>query len=378
MKNALIVTNRVRKIPGGLVECAIKPLQDLGYQVFWAADFSIAKFDLKDAPCEIIKTPSRTNPFNPKNIKTYKIIKRTILDKKIDLVFCHTPIGGFLGRIASNRLKVKCVIYQAHGFLFFKNGPKLGWLFKIVEKWLAKKTDFLITINNEDYNNACKFKLKQNGKCFMVHGSGMKLDFSPMKENDKYLKRKSLGIDNDKKIILSIGELNSNKNVETLIKSVACIKTNNFVVLICGEGTHEEKIKRLIKKLRIDERVKMLGYRTDINELLKIASLYVTCSKREGLSRTVSESMAAGIPCIVSNRRGMKDLIDDGYGGFLFEPTNYQDLAEKICRVFEMNVSELEAIKKYNQNKIKNYQTDRVKKECFEILSFADKRIFDK
>lgn len=375
MKTALIITNRVRKIPGGLVECAIKPLQELGYKVFWAADFSIAKFDLKSAPCEIIKTSSRSNPLNFKNIKTYFILKKVIREKQINIVFCHTPIGGFLGRLVASRLKVNVVIYQAHGFLFFEKGPKLGWLYKIVERWLAKKTDFLITINNEDYSNACKFKLKKGGKCFLVHGSGMKLDFSQDSYLDKEKIKKELGIEQFKKIIISIGELNANKNVETLIKSLPFIKSDNFVVLICGEGTHQKKLERLVDKLKLKDKVRMLGYRTDIPNLLKVSDLYVTCSKREGLSRTISESMAAGLPCVVSNRRGMKDLIDNELGGFLFEPKNYKELALKISLILNMNVSDLDSIKFHNQEKIKLFQTEVVRKECLDILSIADERI---
>ena len=372
IKNALVITNRVRKIPGGLVECVILPLQKLGYKVFWAADFSIAKFDCLNVPCEIIRTNSRSLPFNPKNISTYLTIKKTIKDYNISLVFCHTPIGGFLGRLAAYNLNVPCVIYEAHGFLFFKNGPKLGWLYKIIEQKLAHFTNFLITINEEDFNNANKFELRENGCCYMVHGAGMNLDFNVISNEEKEKIKSNFAINNNVRILISIGELNSNKNVKTLIQALSLIKSNDWILLICGEGPQEKKLKNLVKKKHLMDKVKFLGYRNDINDLLNISDLYISCSKREGLSRTVSEAMALKTLCVVSDRRGMNDLIEDKIGGFLFEPYDYLRLATLIDACLSLGDSEKEKLLLYSQEKIRNYTADIVSKEYFEILTDAD------
>ena len=371
-KNALVITNRVRKIPGGIAECAIGPLQDLGYRVFWAADFSVAKFDLSEAPCELIQTNSRSLPFHPKNISTYRTLKKAMKEKEISLVSCHTPIGGFLGRIAAKKMHVPCVVYEAHGFLFFKNGPKLGWLYKLIERRLARYTNYLITINEEDYQNAQRFKLKPAGQCYMVHGSGMHLNFAEIPLGEKARIKTELGIDENQKVLISIGELNANKNVETLLKSLPLVQTKNWVLLVCGEGPHDKKLKNLANRLHIDDKVRFLGYRTDIQQLLSISDIYVTCSKREGLSRTVSEAMAARVLCVVSNRRGMKDLIDDKKGGFLFEPLDHKQLSAVLDNALTLNDITKQKLLDYSQNKIKNYTTEVVRNECLAILSTAD------
>jgi glycosyltransferase EpsD len=99
-------------------------------------------------------------PFNLKNIKAYKILKSLIQKNHYDIIHCHTPMGGCLARLAGQGSGAK-IVYTAHGFHFFKGAPLLNWLiYYPVEKYLAKFTDCLITINEEDYEIAHKkFKL---------------------------------------------------------------------------------------------------------------------------------------------------------------------------------------------------------------------------
>lgn len=371
-KNALIITNKVRKIPGGMLETCIKPLKDKGYNVYWAGDFSYAKFDLSSAPCELIQTPFRSNPLNPVNIKAFFVIKNQLKKLDISLIHCNTPIGGLIGRIAGITQKVPCIIYQAHGFLFFKGGPKLGWLYKIIEKHFSRYADILITINDEDFSTAKKFKLRRNGLLFKVHGSGMTLDFERLRKEDFLKRRRLFNIEDDTTLLISIGELNKNKNVRVTIKALSLLN-DDVKLFICGEGKERKSLEKLANKLSLTDRVQFLGYRNDVIDLIKISDIYVSSSLREGLSRTISESMAAGLPCVVSNRRGLKDLIDNN-GGFLFEPNDAEELAKCIR---QLNVNRDLKIKmgEYNQNKIKTFTSNVVRNEMETIYSKADELI---
>ena len=94
-------------------------------------------------------------PYHPGNIKAYVQLKKLIQKEKYDGIHCNTPIGGVLGRIVGKKCKIEKMIYQAHGFHFYKGAPKKNWLlYYPVEKWLARYTDALITINQEDYEFA--------------------------------------------------------------------------------------------------------------------------------------------------------------------------------------------------------------------------------
>ena len=75
----------------------------------------------------------------------------------------------------------------------------------------------------------------------------------------------------DSPVVLSVGELNGNKNVETLVRAVSVMKHRDAVVYICGEGKRRKKIMRLIRRHKLESRVYMLGYRTDVPALMKMA-----------------------------------------------------------------------------------------------------------
>lgn len=367
MKKALIISNKIRKIPGGSIETIVKPLQQRGYEVTWAANFATAKFDLKSFPCKILNTKSETNPLNFNNFKTKKIINSYLKNNDVDLIFCSTPIGGLHGRMCGKKANVHNVIYEAHGFLFFKGGPKLGFLYKGLEKYLAKYTDVLITINTEDYKNAKKFKLRKGGHLFMVNGSGEDYTSTLITSEEKEKLKKELLI-NKEFIFISIGELNNNKNVISTVKAFNLFvnKHPESKLLICGEGQKKASIEKYVRKHNLEEKIMLLGYRNDIKKLLQISDCYISSSLREGLSRTVGESMAAGLPCIVSNKRGLKDFVDDNLGGYLFNPRNYKDIADKMIKIYSS--TEREKMSEYNRNKILSYSSSTVVSQMEEIF----------
>jgi len=86
----------------------------------------------------------------------------------------HTPVAAFVTRLACQRTNTHPVLYTAHGFHFYKGAPLKNWLlYYNMEKLAAHWTDGLITINEEDYKAAQKFKLRKNGKVFFVPGVGV-------------------------------------------------------------------------------------------------------------------------------------------------------------------------------------------------------------
>ena len=98
------------------------------------------------------------------NISCKNFFQTIMMQEKFDLVHCHTPVGGVIGRIAAKKAKVPCTIYTAHGFHFYKGAPVKNWvMYYPIEKWLSRYTNVLITINKEDYERASKkFLAKKN------------------------------------------------------------------------------------------------------------------------------------------------------------------------------------------------------------------------
>ena len=284
----------------------------------------------------------------------------------VEVIHCNTPIGGVLGRICGKKYHKK-VIYMAHGFHFYKGAPLLNRIiFKPIEKWLAHKTDCLITINQEDYEAALKFRLAKDGKVYKVNGVGVDLHSFDGVSIDKESKKAELQLPQDAIVGIVVGDLNENKNVETIIRALPLVEANVHL-LICGFGPLEEKLKLLAEELGVKEQCHFLGFRTDVKELYLLSDMFVFASQREGLPRSTMEAMLAGLPCVVSKIRGNVDLIEEGKGGLLVPAKD----AEAFAAAMKKMVCNPEMRKQfgiYNKERIRQYDIDVVKKQMVEIF----------
>lgn len=279
----------------------MKLMKEHGYQVDAASDTT--PFTNKDLACDnSYDVCFPRNPFSLKTFKAYKQIKKIIQENNYDIIHCNSPTAGILTRLAARKSKAK-VIYMAHGFHFFKEAPLLNWLlFYPAEKFTSRYTDILVTINNEDYHIAKKHF--HANKIILLPGVG--LDTSKFNNDRTYNNTDNINL-------LSIGELNKNKNHQIVIKALAnCPK--NIHYHICGEGPLGNELLKLAKKLKVN--LHLEGYQANVKTFLDQADIFVFPSLREGLPKSVMEAMANGLPCIVSNVRGNHDLIDPK-GGFV-------------------------------------------------------------
>lgn len=277
--------------------------------------------------------PMERSPFKMGNLKAIWHLCAIMKKRKYTLVICHTPMGGVVARLAARICGVAPVIYMAHGFHFYKGAPLVNMLlYKNMERFLARWTDGLIVINKEDYEAAQKLKLRKNGKVFFLNGIGA--DIKSIKEVriDKNEKRKELGIKEDAFVLLCVGELNHNKNHISAIKALTECRVKTAILMICGRGELEKELPQATKELNIADRVMFCGYRTDINEILQVADVFLFPSFREGLSVSLMEAMASGLPVICSDIRGNRDLIDEN-GGFLLAPDDVQGMSRSIDKL---------------------------------------------
>ena len=253
---------------------------------------------------------------------------------------------------------MKKVIYQAHGFHFYKGAPFKNWLlYYPVERWLAHYTDAIITINNEDYERAKKFKLKGHGKVYYVPGVGIDTSQYCSDRQIRIEKRKELGLEDDDIALISMGDLIERKNYPVAIEAIAKVGKSNLHYYICGQGPDEEKLISLAEELDIKNQVHFLGYRTDIKELLQAADIFLFTTLQEGLARSLMEAMASGLPCIASKIRGNTDLLNDSNGGILCD--SLEEYAAAIHKITDdpalrkqMSVNNLEAIQHYSVGEI--------------------------
>lgn len=325
-------------------------LQQMGYEVHSAANFnepvySVKEQELKKKGIILHQVEIAKSPFLwRQNLRALKQICSIIEEEGITLIHCHTPVGGLLGRLAAILQKERGikVIYTAHGFHFYKGAPWINWLFYYnVERLLARHTDILVTINEEDYARAQNFRLRKNGKVYKIPGEGLNLEaFRPVTEERRQQLRRKLGIDEDVFYILSVGELSGNKNHKEIIRLIPDMKKKlpekKLLYGICGDGYYRQELKKLVAEMGLEEEAKLYGYRENPAEYIACADCLVFPSIREGLGMAALEAMAMGIPVIASDNRGTREYMEDGSNGFVCNvrrPEEFVNAVEKICHM---------------------------------------------
>lgn len=287
---------------------------------------------------------------------------------------CHSPIGGALARIVAHQKKIR-VIYTAHGFHFYKGAPMQNWLFYYpVEKLLAYWTDVLITINQEDYLFA-KRRLPAT-YVYNIPGVGIDLKKYGSKTNTPAHIGRRLRISEEKAafckkfaipehawVLLSVGELNKGKNHQMAIEALAALNKKDVYYLICGKGILHDKLQSYADNLGVGRQIRMPGYQTDMPWIYKHADIFVFPSLREGMPCALMEAMAAGLPCVVSDIRGNKELI---HPAMRVPPTNPQQM-KQLLEMLIQDAALRQACSMYNRKKIQSYRLSVVQNRMKKI-----------
>lgn len=372
MSKILFISNLSNRITS-FVTASIEAAHSLDIEFYQAANWgnteiSQIQSDELQYGIHIKSFPFSRNPLSKSNFKAYKELVQFIKTEKIDYIHCNTPTGGLLGRLAGRKCKVKKVIYQAHGFHFYKGAPLKNWLlYYPVEKWLAHYTDALITINNEDFERAKKkFKLRNHGKVYYVPGVGIDTTQYNLDEKLREGKRRELGLNEGDIAVISMGDLIERKNYDTAIRAIAEANEPKLQYFICGKGPEEEKLKALAESLGVTKQIHFLGFRSDIKELLTAADIFLFTTKQEGLPRSMMEAMASGLPCIASKIRGNTDLLDGTDGGFLCKTTDVSDYAEKL-KILASDKDLRKTMGRINLVTIHGFNSETVSKEIVKI-----------
>ena len=367
MKKALIITNTASMVHQ-FNSVNIGALQKEGYEVHIACNFIKGNNASKEAIEEFKEEWKEKkiishhigflrSPFSFRSFQIYRQTKALIRSGNFDIIHCHTPIVSVFTRIAASKLKVKAkMIYTAHGFHFYKGCSWFNWLvYYPIEKFLARKTDLLITMNKEDYDRAKKHL--HAPRVEFIDGVGINAKAIHETQIDRDAIYEMLGIPKDHLIMVSVGEVNHNKNHKVAIEALSLCSTKNIHYIIAGVGNCIDEYTIFSRICNVEDRVHFLGFRKDVYKILKASDMFIFPSYREGLSVALTEAMACGLPAVASRIRGNIDLIDDGLGGFLCKPTDAKGMA-KYIDALATNPELRHKMGTYNYEKSKKYDKD--------------------
>ena len=345
-------------------------LQEMGIEVHFASNINEKGYDfdlwqLDEAGVIFHHIEIARSPYMLRMNKTaLGQILKIIREERISTIHCHTPVGGLLGRLAAllSDTPVK-VIYTAHGFHFYKGAPLLNnTVFKWVESLLARITDVMIVINQEDLASAQKMHLRKGGKVYYVPGAGVDHSvFHPVSADELADARNRIGIDPKAFLALSVGELNLNKNHKTVIRAVKQLVDENgadipIIYGICGDGFFRKEIQDYARELNLADKVLFWGYQRDIAVYYQAADITIFPSFREGLGMAGIESLAMGIPVIAADNRGTREYMEDGKNGYVVNPDHVQGFVDGIKKLFYLPPAQKEKMRKACIDSVRKFE----------------------
>lgn len=306
------------------------------------------------------------SPADPDNLNGYKDMKKAINNDHYDIIWTNEPVMGVVTRLAARKARKAGtkVLYMTHGFHFYSGAPVLNWMiYYPIERLMAHCTDVLATVNKEDYNRAKSFSVKAVRH---IHGIGVDTSRLTLCERRNNI-RVELGLTKDDLLVLSVGELNVNKNQKVIIQAIASLHDDNIHYILCGKGDQLEKLQKLAIECNLYKNVHFLGYRTDVVDICSQVDIFAFPTYREGLGLAALEAMYAGLPLITSDVRGPSDFMENGKTGYTASPGDIKSFAKAIKKL-KNNKMLREKMGDYNKNAVLPYCLEAVKTEVLNLL----------
>lgn len=336
MKKVLIIAHVISHIKAFHIPY-IEWFKSKGYEVHVLTNAQGAELPCCD---KLYDLDIERSPFSLKNLKAIKEAKKIIDAEGYELVHCHTPMGGVIGRLSSIKARKNGtkVLYTAHGFHFYKGAPIINWLlYYTVEKILSFFTDCIITINEEDYRKASKSFATKKTAVEKISGVGVDISkFSPLTKEEKQNLKKEYGYDG-KLLLIYAAEFIKRKNHKFLIDAISEISKAhpNVKLLFCGTGILFEQMQEYAKEKGVYDFIDFLGYRTDMPDLYGISDCILTSSYQEGLATNVIEGMATGLPAVATDIRGHRDVVENGKNGYLFKVDDTEEFVNAVKKLID-------------------------------------------
>ncbi len=355
----------------------------MGFEVHYASNFETVVYGRDNDRVKALGLICHHIPFDRRllcrtNYRAYRQLKDLMAQEAFSLVHCHMPFTGVAARLAAKRTGTAPVLYTGHGFHFFKGAPWKNWIFYPVERWMARYTDRLITINEEDFARAEKFPVR--GKVCRIHGVGVDCDrFLPSGEDaemsaDKGGDARASGGERASShepsprhtvfTVMTVGELAPGKNHQAVIRALPSLPDVRYEIY--GEGSCMESLVALARQCGVEERVCFAGYCSDIAERLRRGDAFVFPSLREGMPVAVMEAMAVGLPVIALDIRGCRELVVDGKGGFLLK-TDAPEVLSQSIQTLQGDRKLARQMGDYNRTRMRKYDKAVVREEMREI-----------
>lgn len=288
--------------------------------------------DVADRVHLISSLKRNIHPVN--DIKAIFDIYRLLRRHKYDIVHTHSSKAGLVGRIAARLARVPFVIHTVHGFPF--NDQTFPYwmrqLYLFLEKFGARLSDRLVMVADLNRREALQKGVASADKMVVVY-SGLDLsrfDHVP----DKGTAKQRLGIDPATRVIGTVGRISACNAPLVFIDAAKNLldRYNDLQVIIIGDGELRSEVENAIGG---ESRIRLLGFRQDIPDLLPAMDVFLFPNLWGGLGRSVTEALAVGLPVVAFPVNGVPELVENHVTGLHATVGDAQDLARKTAILLE-------------------------------------------
>jgi glycosyltransferase involved in cell wall biosynthesis len=260
---------------------------------------------------------------------------RIIRRERPNIVHTHTSKAGILGRWAAYLCRVPIIVHTPHGHVFWGYFNSLQTrLFILLERWTARITNAIVTLTPQEKEDHLCFHIAPEEKFAVIH-SGINLETFLAASFQSAETKAVLGILPEMTVVGTVGRLTTVKGQDVLIRAASDLirQGEKIVLLLLGEGELRRDLEELTFRLGIAERVRFLGWRSDVARVMSAFDIFCLPSRNEGMGKVLVEAMALGKAIVASDIGGIKDIVLHGENGLLVPVGDVEAWAEAIGRL---------------------------------------------
>ncbi len=246
--------------------------------------------------------------------------------ERFDLIHANSTKAGILVRAAARLTGTSPIIFTAHGWAF--GGAKVAltrWLIAHAERVAAGWTTRIICVSAHDRELALRCRVAAPDQLSVIP---MGVDPAPFLADRPLARATGPG---DEPVIIAVGRLARPKDPVVLVEAVSRLKVGR--VLIVGDGPLRRGVEEAIRRRRLNGRVRLLGFRDDVPDLLRASDVFVLSSWWEGMPLAIIEAMLAGLPVVATAVGGIPELVEHGVTGLLIRVGDAGGLAQALARL---------------------------------------------
>lgn len=269
------------------------------------------------------------------DLGTIQRLAQTLKKEDVTILHTHNWIPLFYGSFAAAISRTPIKIHTKHGSDISTSKS----IVRILRRCISVTIDKCIAVS-DDVKNALRCGYGFNPRKIVVVKNGIDTKrHNTIAEGSRELKRAEMGVRNGTHVIGIVARLSDEKDHLNLLRSipavVSSVRGKDFKLVIVGDGPCRENLIGTVRQLQISKKVIFLGDRSDVPELMNAFDTFILSSVTEGISLTLLEAMATGLPVVATNVGGNPEVVVDGVTGILVPPKDPEKMAEAIIRLLQ-------------------------------------------